>query len=86
MISLGCKFLGSSTVIEERRLWPQRLGALPPAVVRMRYLRPPGLGVTVTLSSNSLLVSSSGLLPRKNSELPSAQKKCSKSDETRPTY
>ena len=29
MISLGCKFLGSSAVIEQRRLRPQRLWSLP---------------------------------------------------------
>ena len=29
MISLGCKFLGSSAVIEERRLRPQGLRSLP---------------------------------------------------------
>ena len=29
MISLGCKFLGSSAVIEERRLRPESLGSLP---------------------------------------------------------
>ena len=76
---LGIPFLSSNASSLERCSGPL------PGVVRIKYLSPPGHFDMVSLSSNSLLVSSSGLFPlKKSGEL--SLKKCCSREAIRPTY